>query len=285
MKRFTGHQEPWGTFVDAKVNAPELLAREILRKKKGRVWVSGVCDAYQPLERTYQLTRRCLGILVEHGWPVTVQTKSPLVLRDLDLLRQATDVEVGFTITTAHERIRRIFEPGAPPIARRIEALAALHAAGVPTFVMVAPLLPGAEELAGLLRGKVDRALIDRCNYHHADRTYREHGLGWAMPRSSSRRRARRCDPRSSGPASPVRSCTEEREPTGSRRSAASGGAAVRRAQRLGLQAIGVEVAALVLLAAPAPAGLVAAGRAAGDQAGRGTEGGGDLREYAHAVV
>ena len=181
MKRFTGHQEPWGTFVDVKANAPQLLAREILRKKKGRVWVSGVCDAYQPLERTWQLTRRCLAILVEHGWPVTVQTKSPLVLRDLDLLRRAPDAEVGFTITTAHERIRRIFEPGAPPIARRIEALAALHAAGVRTFVMVAPLLPGAEELAELLRGKVDSALIDRCNYHHADRTYRERGLAWAM--------------------------------------------------------------------------------------------------------
>ena len=181
MKRFTGHQEPWGAFVDVKVNAPELLAREILRKKQGRVWVSGVCDAYQPLERTYQLTRRCLAILVEHGWPVTVQTKSPLVLRDLDLLGQAADAEVGFTITTAHERIRRIFEPGAPPIPRRIEALGTLHAAGVPTFVMVAPLLPGAETLAGLLRGKVDRALIDRYNYHYADRTYREHGLGGAM--------------------------------------------------------------------------------------------------------
>lgn len=181
MKRFTGHTEPWGTFVDVKVNAPELLAREVLRKKKGRVWISGVCDAYQPLERTWRLTRRCLEILIDHGWPVTVQTKSPLVLRDLDLLRRAPDAEVGLTITTAHDRIRRIFEPGAPPIARRIEALAALHAAGVRTFVMVAPLLPGGEELAALLRGKVDRALIDRYNYHHADRVYRERGLAWAM--------------------------------------------------------------------------------------------------------
>jgi DNA repair photolyase len=181
MKRFTGHQEPWGSFVDVKVNAPELLAREVLRKRKGRVWVSGVCDAYQPIERTHRITRRCLAILVEHGWPVTVQTKSPLVLRDLDLLTRAPDAEVGFTITTAHERIRRIFEPGAPPIARRIEALDTLHAAGVATFVMVAPLLPGAEDLAGLLAGKADRALIDRCNYHYADRTYREAGMQWAM--------------------------------------------------------------------------------------------------------
>src|SRR5512139_2882821 len=181
MKRFTAHTEPWGSFVDVKVNAPELLALEVVRKKKGRVWVSGVCDAYQPLERRYQVTRRCLAILVDHGWPVTVQTKSPLVLRDLDILRHAPEAEVGFTITTAHERIRRIFEPGAPPIARRIEALATLHAAGVATFVMVAPLLPGAEELAALLTGKVDRALIDRYNYHYADRTYRQHGLQRAM--------------------------------------------------------------------------------------------------------
>jgi DNA repair photolyase len=180
MKRFTGHGEPWGSFVDVKVNAPELLGREILRKKRGRVWVSGVCDAYQPLERTHRVTRRCLEILVAHGWPVTVQTKSPLVLRDLDLLRRAAGAEVGFTITTAHERIRRIFEPGAPPVPRRIEALATLHAAGVTTFVMVAPLLPGAAGLADLLKGKVDRALIDRYNYHYADRTYREHGLDWA---------------------------------------------------------------------------------------------------------
>lgn len=177
MKRFTGHAEPWGSFVDVKVNAPELLAREILRKKKGRVWVSGVCDAYQPLEAKHRLTRRCLEILVEHGWPVTVQTKSPLVLRDLEILKRSADAEVGLTITTADERLRKIFEPGAPPIARRIEALEVLHAAGISTFVMVAPLLPHAAGLAGLLAGKVDSALIDRYNYHYADRTYKEQGL------------------------------------------------------------------------------------------------------------
>jgi DNA repair photolyase len=76
MKRFTGHREAWGAFVDVKVNAPELLAREVKKKRKGRVWISGVCDAYQPLEKKYLLTRRCLEILVEQGWPVTIQTKS-----------------------------------------------------------------------------------------------------------------------------------------------------------------------------------------------------------------
>jgi DNA repair photolyase len=181
MKRFTGHREPWGAFVDVKINAPELLAREVKKKQKGRVWMSGVCDAYQPLEKKYQLTRRCLEILVEQGWPITVQTKSPLVLRDLEVLQRSADVEVGFTITTADEKVRRIFEPGAPPIEKRVEALGILHEEGIATFVMVAPMLPGAEALAGMLKGKVDHALIDRYNYHYADRAYKDHGMQEAM--------------------------------------------------------------------------------------------------------
>ncbi|MGZ6291172.1 MAG: radical SAM protein, partial [Syntrophales bacterium] len=113
MKRFTGHKEKWGEFVDVKINAPELLASEVKKKKVGRVWVSGVCDPYQPLEKKYMLTKQCLEILVESGWPFTVQTKSALVLRDIEILKRADDVEVGFTITTADEKIRKIFEPGA----------------------------------------------------------------------------------------------------------------------------------------------------------------------------
>lgn len=181
MKRFTGHKEPWGSFVDVKVNAPELLTREVQRKRKGRVWISGVCDAYQPLERKHRVTRRCLEILVDAGWPVTVQTKSPLVLRDLDVLRRSRDAEVGFTITTADEQVRRIFEPGAPPIAKRVEAVRTLHAAGIRTFLMIAPLLPLAEGLPGMLAGAVDQVLIDKYNYHYADRAYKRYGYQQAM--------------------------------------------------------------------------------------------------------
>ena len=181
MRRFTGHREPWATFVDVKINAAELLAREVKKKKKGRVWISGVCDPYQFLENKYLLTGRCLDILVEQGWPVTIQTKSPLVLRDIETLKRSAHAEVGFTITTADEKVRRIFEPGAPPIAKRVEALGILHAEGIKTFVMVAPLLPRAEGLVDVLRGRVGYALIDRYNYHYADRAYKEHGMQWAL--------------------------------------------------------------------------------------------------------
>jgi DNA repair photolyase len=184
MKRFTGHAEEWGAFVEVKMNAPELLAKEIAKKRPGRVWISGVCDAYQPLERKYQLTRTCLEILVENRWPVRVQTKSPLVLRDLDILKQGGDVEVGFTITTADERMRRIFEPGAPPIMKRIAALEQLHGEGIRTFAMIAPLLPGAEKLPVLLKDSANHVLVDRMNYHYADAVYKKYGMQWAMKAS-----------------------------------------------------------------------------------------------------
>jgi len=181
MKRFTGHQEPWGEFVDVKINAADLLRQQIEKKKKGRVWISGVCDPYQPLEGKYRLTRKCLEILIGHGWPVTVQTKSPLVLRDIDLLKVAKDIEVGMTVTTADDTVRQLFEPHAPPIKGRIKALDELHGAGIRTYAMIAPMLPKAEGLAAQLRGKVDYVLIDRMNYHYGDWVYRKHQLETAM--------------------------------------------------------------------------------------------------------
>ncbi len=177
MKRFTGHKEPWGQFVDVKVNAPDLLMLEITRKKRGRVWISGVCDPYQPLEAKYKLTRQCLEILAQNDWPVTVQTRSSLVLRDLDVLSKGKNFEVGLSITTADDGIRKIFEPNAPPIEARLRALDELHHAGMRTYAMIAPMLPGAEDLAEILAGKVDKVILDRLNYHYADWVYRKYGL------------------------------------------------------------------------------------------------------------
>ena len=177
MKRFTGHKELWGEFVDVKINAPDLLQREIGKMPPGRVWVSGVCDPYQPVEKTYELTKKCLEILVRHDWPITIQTKSSLVLRDMDLLRRTDKIEVGLSVTTGDEGVRRLFEPGAPPIKERIKALDELHLARIRTFAMVAPMLPKAEGLATALRGKVDYVLIDRMNYHYGDWVYKKHNL------------------------------------------------------------------------------------------------------------
>jgi DNA repair photolyase len=166
MKRFTGHTGRWGSFVDVKVNAPLLLKRELGRKRPGTVMISSVTDPYQPVEKKYRLTRKCLEILIPHRFPVQVLTKSPLVLRDIDLFKRFDHIEVGITITTDDDGMRKAFEPGAPPIVGRIDALRKLHAGGVRTYAFIGPTLPmNPEALAETLAPHVDSILIDRMNY------------------------------------------------------------------------------------------------------------------------
>jgi DNA repair photolyase len=176
MKRFTGHTESWGEFVDVKINAGDLLRNEILKKKKGKVWVSGVCDPYQPLEAKYQLTRKCIELLMENNWPLIIQTRSSLVLRDVEILKEKKNVEVGLSITTSNDEIRKVFEPNAPPIVERLKTIESLYQNGISTYVMIAPILPEAENLVRLLAGKVDYIIIDRMNYGHANRIYDKYG-------------------------------------------------------------------------------------------------------------
>ena len=189
MKRFTGHREEWGQFVDVKINAPSLLEVETKKKRCGRVWISGLCDPYQPIEKKYQLTRKCLEILSRHGWPVTIQTKSSLVLRDMDLLKEFNGLEVTLSIATGDENVRRIFEPNSPTLAERIETLMKLHSEGIKTIAMIAPMLPKAERLVDQLRGKVDQVLIDRMNYHYADWVYKKYKLDYAMTSEYSKQK------------------------------------------------------------------------------------------------
>jgi DNA repair photolyase len=179
MRRYSGHSEPWGAFVDAKVNAPALLAKQIVKAKRGTIWFASVCDPYQPLEERYGLTRRSLEVLVGRDFPVEIQTKSARVRRDLDVIRRIPEVEVGFTIATEDETMARLFEPGASPVGERIEVLTEFKAAGVSTFAFAGPLLPGnPEKLAALLAGAADRVLIDRMNYVPAVKAfYARHGL------------------------------------------------------------------------------------------------------------
>jgi DNA repair photolyase len=84
-----------------------MVNKEVKKNKKGEVWISGVCDAYQPLERKYQLTKQCIEILVENDWSFAIQSKSPLVLRDIELLKKAKDCEVGFTKTQRMRKLER----------------------------------------------------------------------------------------------------------------------------------------------------------------------------------
>jgi DNA repair photolyase len=166
MKRFTGHTEAWGSFVDVKVNSPEVLQRQLQRKTRGRVMISSVTDAYQPIEAKYKLTRKCLEVLLQYQFPVDILTKSPLVLRDLDLIKEFKDIEVGITVTTNDEKIRKVFEPKAPSITARINTLKKLHNNGINTYAFIGPVLPmNPEALLENINPHVDSIIIDRMNY------------------------------------------------------------------------------------------------------------------------
>jgi len=141
MQRFRPHVEPWGRFVDVKVNAAEVLARQLRRLPPGSVFTCSACDGWQPVERHYELTRRCCRMLLDAGFRLNVLTKSALVLRDLDLFKGRA-VCVGVTITTPDEHTARLWEPRASPVAARVGVLRAAKAAGLRTAVMFGPLLP-----------------------------------------------------------------------------------------------------------------------------------------------
>jgi len=172
MARFGGHEgERWGSFVDAKVNAPEALARGLDRARPGRVMLSSVCDGWQPLEERYRLSRRCLELLVRYAFPIGILTKSGLLRRDIEALRGA-DAEVGVTLTTVDEDVRRILEPGASPVAERLDVLRRAREAGLGTYAFAAPLFPflcdGSREVDALFRAiaaaNVDEVLVDTLN-------------------------------------------------------------------------------------------------------------------------
>jgi len=166
MKRFTGHIEPWGSFVDVKINAPEVLRKELKRAEKDDIILSSVTDPYQPIEAKYMITRKCLEVLALYQFPVDILTKSPLVLRDIDIISKLKNVEVGLTITTDNEKVRKVFEPNAPPIQPRIEVLRKLHKEGIKTYVFIGPVLPmNPESVAEQIKPYVNSIIIDKMNY------------------------------------------------------------------------------------------------------------------------
>ncbi len=196
MRRYSRyHRESrWGEFVEVKKNIVGILAGELARKRKtGSVFFSSVCDPYQPLEKRYQLTRGCLELLRNHGWEISILTRSPLVLRDIRLLRSALDCRVGFSIPTDDDRIRERLERAAPSIPARIEALRRLREAGIRTWAFIAPMLPmDPVRLHRLLAPAVEYVMIDPLNYvSRVEGFFRNQGWGYALSREYGRKTRR----------------------------------------------------------------------------------------------
>ncbi len=136
------------TKILVKEDAPELLRRELLSKRwePQVIAISGVTDAYQPIERRLKLTRRCLEVLVEFQNPVVIITKNELVTRDIDLLGELARINgvlVFVSVTSLDGDLARELEPRASQPSRRLAAIEALSSAGVPAGALVAPVIPG----------------------------------------------------------------------------------------------------------------------------------------------
>ncbi len=132
--------------IEVKKNAPALL-EEALRKKRRRCMIGtgAMSDPYLHLEKEMRLTRRCLELIAEYGFGVSIQTKSDLILRDMGLLVQINDrtkAVVQMTLTTADESLCRIVEPNVCTTKRRFEVLCEMRKAGIPTVVWLSPILP-----------------------------------------------------------------------------------------------------------------------------------------------
>lgn len=147
--RFRHPNEQWGSYVDIKINAPQLLKNELKKKLKnkkdiGTIFLSSVTDPYQDLEAKYQLTRKCLQVLLDFDYQgkISILTKSIFVTRDIDLFTQLHNIEVGLTITSTGDPISKYLETHAAPHESRLKALAHLSRKGINTYVFVGPLLP-----------------------------------------------------------------------------------------------------------------------------------------------
>lgn len=132
----------WGSYVMVKKDLPTRLALAMQKAHKHTVYFSTGTDPYQPAEAEHRITRKCLEVLARKDWPVEVLTRSPLVLRDLDLFTQFSQVRVGLSIPTLDDDLRRVLEPHAPAIPARLRALRKLSEAGIPTFANYTPACP-----------------------------------------------------------------------------------------------------------------------------------------------
>ncbi len=158
--------EPWGSWVDLKKADPRKLQGELARaKKKGSVSIffSSATDPYQPLEVSAKVTRSLLEVMADESPDfVLLQTRSPLVIRDIDVLRRLKGrLRVSVTVETDLEDVRRAVTPSAPPLAARLKALRLLRDAGIDTQAAVSPILPHSPDFARLMADAAPRVVVD----------------------------------------------------------------------------------------------------------------------------
>lgn len=175
---------PWGRRLDVKVNAPDVLARELRDRQPGVVRMSPILtDPYQPVERKYRVTRRCIETMLGTGFVPFILTRAVRALEDLELLGRFPRAGVGFSIPTNDDRYRSMIEPGADPVDERLDALERFAKAGIFTVVVIQPIMPmDVDAFVDRLGPFVKAVRIDRMQFPERIRhLYQRHGIEYAL--------------------------------------------------------------------------------------------------------
>lgn len=180
---------PWGEWLDIKTNAAENYWNEMMKlRKKNKpvhIFMSSATDPYQPIERKANITRGILEEMIEHPPDfLQIQTRSPLITRDIDLLvelKGKCEILVSMTIETDREDIKQIFSPYAPGITLRRRALKEVYDAGISTQASISPVLPFTPDFPKVLDGIVERIWIDTLSIGDGSMGKRSERLG--MPK------------------------------------------------------------------------------------------------------
>ena len=143
---------PWGSFIDVKINAVELLDKEIQNKTISRVLLGSTVECYPPQEKNFRLTEGIIKLLNEHGIAVTILSKSCLIERDAELLSRNKDNKVYLTINFDQETHKKLFEPFSPPIKNRLRTLTILRQHAIARRVHIAPLFPFLQNIETICR-------------------------------------------------------------------------------------------------------------------------------------
>lgn len=163
MKRFTGHQEEWGTFIDIKQCDKEIDIKKLENK---RVFLSSVTDCYNQFEEKYKITRKILEKLKDANCYVEISTKSKLILRDLEILKQIKNLKVAMSINTLNENFKNDMD-NASTIKERLEALKKLHESGIYTILFMSPIFPyitNFKEIVEISKNYIDEYWFENLN-------------------------------------------------------------------------------------------------------------------------
>jgi DNA repair photolyase len=164
-------RENWGNFVDIKINIPVVLSKELKKRKPGVVGISTVTDPYQPTEKKYELTKFCLEQLLRYDFPICIQTKSSLVVRDIDIISKFSNAEVMMSIATLHEHEKQLLEPYSSSIKKRLDTLREYSNIGIKTSVFFGPVYPTThlEDIPKIIDAFIDygatEIMIDTFNF------------------------------------------------------------------------------------------------------------------------